>query len=47
VVCVAYVIQSDPENMNIIPVVISDVIYKLKIMSLVSLLCIKAAGGIS
>jgi hypothetical protein len=46
--CEAYVIQSGPENMNIIPVVISDkVIYKFKIISLMSLLHIEAAGGIS
>ena len=44
--CEAYVIQSDPENMNIIPVVISDkVIYKLKIISLMSLLCIASRWG--
>jgi len=36
--CEAYVIHSDPENMNMILVVISDkVICKLKIISLMSL----------
>ena len=46
--CEAYVIQSDPENMNIVPLVISDkVIYKFKIIVPISLLYIEAAGGIS
>jgi len=45
--CEVYVILPDPANMNIIPLVISDkvIIYELKIISLVSLLCTASSWG--